>query len=316
MSATSSPPTTELIHRDVQNSTLDESFKARFLDARADATWRAYQTDWRIFTEWVTSNTPPTRPAITMPASPQLVAQFLFHEEDSGRAKATIHRRCSSIARAHDAAGKPDPTKTPTVREALRSIRRRMAKAGKKAAQATPFSLDQIRQALPMLDTHHRVIVAVAFLSACRRSEIAALKNKDVSLDDEKGVRLYISISKTDQEGDGRHVFIPDQAGGIDIRRIIRDYILIRGEGHPGDSFIGVGDRAVAKAAKRVASILGLDPEHYSGHSFRAGFATSAAAAGCPPHTIMEQTGHKSLRTIDGYIRVATGFDKSPAKFL
>ncbi|WP_249274977.1 tyrosine-type recombinase/integrase [Candidatus Protochlamydia amoebophila] len=42
----------------------------------------------------------------------------------------------------------------------------------------------------------------------------------------------------------------------------------------------------------------------FSGHSLRAGFATTAAIFGVPEHLIMKQIGHKSSDTIRRYIRL------------
>jgi len=62
------------------------------------------------------------------------------------------------------------------------------------------------------------------------------------------------------------------------------------------------GDAIAAIVKQRVAAI-GLDPELYSGHSLRAGFATSAAAAGMPSWKIRAQTGHTSDAMLNRYIR-------------
>jgi integrase len=39
---------------------------------------------------------------------------------------------------------------------------------------------------------------------------------------------------------------------------------------------------------------VGFDPAGYSGHSLRAGFATSATRAGIPTFKVRQQTGHAS----------------------
>ena len=59
----------------------------------------------------------------------------------------------------------------------------------------------------------------------------------------------------------------------------------------------------------------GYDADAYSGHSLRAGFATSAARAGVPEAHIQTQTGHKSLPVLRGYIRRGSLFmDNAAAK--
>jgi integrase len=59
----------------------------------------------------------------------------------------------------------------------------------------------------------------------------------------------------------------------------------------------------VATIVKQRVAQIGLDPARYSGHSLRAGFATSAAAAGLPVWKIKGQTGHVSNAVLSRYIR-------------
>ena len=47
----------------------------------------------------------------------------------------------------------------------------------------------------------------------------------------------------------------------------------------------------------------GYDPARYSGHSLRAGLATSAAQAGVPAWRIRQTTGHASDAMLARYIR-------------
>jgi integrase len=60
---------------------------------------------------------------------------------------------------------------------------------------------------------------------------------------------------------------------------------------------------AVATIVKQRVARIGLDPTRYSGHSLRAGYATSAAAAGLPVWKIKGQTGHVSDAMLSRYIR-------------
>ena len=58
---------------------------------------------------------------------------------------------------------------------------------------------------------------------------------------------------------------------------------------------------------------LGHDVEDFAGHSLRAGLATSAAAAGKSERAIMNQTGHRSLKTVRRYIRQGSVFRENAA---
>lgn len=50
----------------------------------------------------------------------------------------------------------------------------------------------------------------------------------------------------------------------------------------------------MATITKRRVEAAGFDPAVFSGHSLRAGFATSAVMAGASTFKIRAQTGHKS----------------------
>jgi len=54
---------------------------------------------------------------------------------------------------------------------------------------------------------------------------------------------------------------------------------------------------------KERLAAAGFDPEGFSGHSLRAGFATSAVQAGASSWKIRQQTGHASDAMLSRYIR-------------
>jgi hypothetical protein len=71
----------------------------------------------------------------------------------------------------------------------------------------------------------------------------------------------------------------------------------------------------VARVVKKLAERAGLDPAKFAGHSLRAGHATSAAIAGASERSIMNQTGHRSVRMVRRYIRDGSLFrDNSAGK--
>ena len=67
-------------------------------------------------------------------------------------------------------------------------------------------------------------------------------------------------------------------------------------------------------AALRRSEIVGLDASCFSGHSLRAGFATSAAAYGITGENIARQTRHKSTAMVQRYVRDAELFKNNPLK--
>jgi len=69
----------------------------------------------------------------------------------------------------------------------------------------------------------------------------------------------------------------------------------------------------VARVVKRAALAAGLDAGRFSGHSLRLGFVTTAARRGCSERSIANQTGHRSMPVLRGYIRRANVFEENAA---
>jgi hypothetical protein len=73
----------------------------------------------------------------------------------------------------------------------------------------------------------------------------------------------------------------------------------------------GIGNGAVFRHVKKGGRLgerltdkrVGLNPVLFAGHSLRAGFVTSAAANGASPLRIMDVSRHKSINTLQAYIR-------------
>ena len=70
---------------------------------------------------------------------------------------------------------------------------------------------------------------------------------------------------------------------------------------------------AVCLIVKERAHAVGIDPSGYSGHSLRAGLATSAAQAGVPSWKIRQQTGHASDAMLARYVRDGNLFIQNAA---
>jgi hypothetical protein len=59
-----------------------------------------------------------------------------------------------------------------------------------------------------------------------------------------------------------------------------------------------------------AAQRAGLDPKLFAGHSLRSGFLTSAAARGASIFKMADQSRHKSIDTLRGYVRDAEIFKR------
>jgi hypothetical protein len=74
---------------------------------------------------------------------------------------------------------------------------------------------------------------------------------------------------------------------------------------------IGTGrlaDTTVVRVVKAGARRVGLDPKLFAGHSLRSGFLTSAAGRGASIFKMMDQSRHRSMDTLRGYVRDAELF--------
>jgi hypothetical protein len=66
--------------------------------------------------------------------------------------------------------------------------------------------------------------------------------------------------------------------------------------------------QSVAEIVKCYAERVGLDPAQFAGHSMRSGFLPSAAKRGESIFKLMDQSRHRSVETLRGYVRDAEIF--------
>jgi site-specific recombinase XerD len=86
---------------------------------KAQATRRAYRSDFGLFRSWCEM-----RHVSALPATPQTVAAFLAAETNRGSKPSTIGRRLAAIRYAHKLASHEPPTNSEVVKATLRGIRR------------------------------------------------------------------------------------------------------------------------------------------------------------------------------------------------
>ena len=72
-----------------------------------------------------------------------------------------------------------------------------------------------------------------------------------------------------------------------------------------------LSDRFVAEIVKKYCALIGKKDTHFSGHSLRSGFATSAAIAGASERAIQKQTGHANLNILRKYTKEAEMFKEN-----
>jgi integrase len=283
--------------------------------AQADNTRRAYRVGWNDFSAYCQDNG-----FDTLPASPQSIA--LYVTALARRAKvATIRLYLAAIAERHRETGLESPTAHEVVRRIVRGIARTN---GASQTRKSAVTLDHLRAILlevrgdDLKAKRDRAVVLLGFAAALRRSELAALRVEDLRFE-KRGLIVTIRRSKTDQEAKGAEIAVPFVANrslcavlavqawigasGINEGTLFRSFSLQRQMLRTP-----IGGRDVANLVKRLTSKARLDGD-FSGHSLRAGFATSAAAAKASLDAIARTTRHKSLSVLMGYVRPAQAFD-------
>ena len=286
---------------------------------KAAETRRAYRSDFAAFTAYCLAHNQPS-----LPAAPALVAAFVSSEARRGISASTIARRVASIRFAHKLAEHATPTDDEKVKSVVRGIRKSIGTAPAKKSPATADVVAQMLATCPatLRGKRDRALLALGFAGAFRRSELVALQVADLA-ETPDGFSVTIRHSKTDQEAAGQTIAIPR---GTKLRPVeaVRAWLDAAGitEG-PIFRPINRGRRVVnarltaesaAQVVKDAAERAGLDPAAFAGHSLRAGFLTSAAGAGASIFKMMDQSRHKSVETLRGYVRNAETFKDHAGK--
>ena len=284
----------------------------------AGATIEAYERDWEIFTAWCAE-----RELQPMPAAPQVIATFLASEAERGMKPSTVGRRLAAVRYIHAAEDHEIPM-TGALKAVLAGIRRSHGTAPDKKAAATDDIVRRMADActLDLTGKRNRAIILLGFATALRRAELAALELSDIAAHPE-GVLVTLRRSKTDQEGRGQQVAVPRMEDArycavaaletwLTAARIEEGPLFRRFYRNGAIGKRALSSRAVANLIKELAAAIGEDPADYSGHSLRAGYATSAARQGHDALRIAQQTRHSRLDSVQGYVREANAFADHP----
>lgn len=286
----------------------------RYLENALSAnTRKAYRADMEHFRTW----------GGIVPASPEAITAYLTAYAGT-LTIATLQRRLVAIGKAHIMQGYTDPTKSELVKLMFRGIRRVHGKPQSQVAALLKEDLTVMLSHCPdtLKGKRDAALLLLGFCGALRRSELVAVKVEDLEFT-AQGIVLNLPRSKTDQTGQGRKIGIPKGRGRICPVMAVNGWLMHLGsEVEPlfrsitKGGIIGndnLSDKAVADIIKHYAAQAGLNPERYSGHSLRAGLATSAAQHGISSWKIRAQTGHKSDAMLTRYIRDGDLFNNNAA---
>ncbi|WP_226895920.1 hypothetical protein [Polymorphobacter sp. PAMC 29334] len=145
--------------------------------------------------------------------------------------------------------------------------------------------------------------------AALRSSELVALTLADVAVVPE-GLRLAVNRSKTDQQGEGAEIAIPE-GRHLAPKTLLLAWIALAGFAD-GPVFRkltpqGASRRircptSASQLSSRRAAAAGYDPALFGGHPLRVGFFTEAARQGASVFKMREVSWHKSMEVLMDYV--------------
>ena len=283
----------------------DETLK-NLRNSKAQNTLRAYASDFRHFRDFCIDNN-----VKYLPSDPRIISLYLTKLAKTSKFS-TLKRRIASISVVHKMKGHYLDTKHPIIIENLLGIKR--VKGSNQKAKK-PILINDLKLIINVIvetkQTNKRkirdkAIILVGFSGGFRRSELVNIEYEDIEFVNE-GVKIIIKRSKTDQSGEGMTKAIPYFDNKSFCPVISLKNWIDNSEIKSGKIF-DISDKSVALIIKKYASLVGLDPNKYGGHSLRSGFATSTAESGAEERNIMAMTGHKTTQMVRRYIQEANLF--------
>jgi len=199
---------------------INDDLFAAFQAASSPHSLRALKSDLAAFDLWCRRTD-----RIALPATPEVVADYLDARAGQGGKPASLGRYKASIAKIHQLLDLKDPTQAELVKLRLRAIRR---EKGTAQAQARPLRFkgpvrDVERDAPRGLNVRalleacgddvpglrDRALLSVAYDTGLRASELVAITAEDIvdALDPEARL-LAIARHKGDQEGEGATAYL------------------------------------------------------------------------------------------------------------
>ena len=325
---------------------LVERSRTYMAGARAERTRQAYSAAWLHFTTWCTAH---GRRAL--PAEPATVAAWitaLADGEHGGKplSRATINQYLCAVVLAHHTAGHAFDRKHPLLAETWRGISRHKAKT-RPVRQAKALMGEDLRSIIEGLqadgsaiDARDAALLLLGWAAALCRSELIGLDWLELGGGtgfvgiEERGVVVTLPTSKGSQEA-AATIVVPcqDMRSACDtLERWAATANLAKGEPvfrnvNKGGA-VGV-DRLTARSValiikgrvRKLAIARGRSEQEaseladlFSGHSMRAGYATTAGEHDVPGYRIQQRMRHKSMDTTGGYIRAGQAWTKSGLK--
>ena len=267
-------------------------------------TERALRADVEIFAFWCRQHV-----QAALPASDATVVAFI---DDMARVKApaTVRRYISSIATLHKAMGQTNPLESAVVRFALKRMHRLR---GRRQAQVQGLTWPLRNRLLDaagdrLIDTRNRALLAVAYDTLLRRSELVSLEVSDLLEEIDGSATLLVRSGKTDAEGRGAMLYL-----ARDTVQMVRRWLELSGvggghmfrsvrkDGSVGGKLDASQVPRIYKAMARRAGLPGDIIDTLAGHSTRVGPVQDMIACGIELSAILQSGRWKTTRMVQRY---------------
>jgi integrase len=231
----------------------------------------------------------------------------------------TVVHRVAVLSKAHQLRGLKNPCHDAKVKELLSKTRRAYAKRGDGPEKKDALTREPLQALLDTCDNslrgkRDRALLLFAWGSGGRRrSEVAGAELRFLKAVDAAEFSYELVHSKTHQSGcdraDNHSPIVAEaaqalrawlDAANISDGRIFR---RIRRGGHVGEALTPAAVREIVRDRCALAGLAG----DFSAHSLRSGFVSEAARQELPLGDTMALTGHRSVQTLVGYQRPASG---------
>ena len=283
-------------------------------ECHAPGTRAVYASHWKKWQRWCSTHGVPD-----LPAAAEDLAAYLA-EQATSLAMTTIRTAAAAISYYHTRSGQPSPDRHEGVQRTLAGLARQYPRP---PGQVSPIRIRELIMietvaAIPRpirngIETAEQAelraatdLAMLGLMRDCllRRSEAASLTWDHLgAIEDGQGV-LYITRSKTDQEGTGAYGHVSAQT-----MRWVRQ---VRELASDREHILGISPHQIARRIVSAAKAAGLQ-ERYGGHSPRIGMAQDLAIAGVELPALMNAGRWKSPQMPALYIRKLKAKDNAVA---
>ncbi|HEY3433079.1 MAG TPA: site-specific integrase [Rhodocyclaceae bacterium] len=263
-----------------------------------------------------------------LPATGESVARYLAAYAQTLSIN-TLKSRLSAISRWHADHGFADPTRLPMVRQVLKGIRSLHTTPEKRAKPLQLELLQQVNdwiqrefttahnqgdQARLLKLARNQALLLLGFWRGFRSDELVNLRVEHVEITVGEGLVCYLPRSKGDRQYEGRTFRCPALSrlcpvtayqAWIALSGLTEGPVFRRVDrwGHIGEG--GLAPNSIIPLLRDLFAEVGIEnPDEFSSHSLRRGFAGWARSSGWDLKELMEYVGWKDIKSAMRYLDV------------